>query len=505
MMKVQKTPWITYLKQSAIEALAAMLLFWVIYAGHQTEIVRSLAGDTAFTTLNSFFSGEDLDDENHTKIQVYMIDHTYLENENMLDEYNNTNYGDSFPRSKLAAFIKTVDALETDKQPISLFIDYLMVDGTASFDMKESILHISKDDMVFLNQLAVDRNYSVLLPKTEMRNFVEQYAEESNSTAARKIKAQIERGVIIFVGVNTLTSDGHDYRYNPMSIYENKDKIYYNVALVNWQLSKKKENKDINESQISALYDPKVFTNVTKVLKEGEAIFKSNIINMDTVGSTNTLYPDIRTSKWGNLSFSSAKRLDENVSLANSLVMLGVNFANKDKHKNNLDEIVSGVQNLADATKTVLFLDGKLEHINLWLGFIIVFVIFFTVTMFSRFILPIIPRKGKVIAEFIVMLGLLCILTAIVYIKFGIGMSVFLVILGIVGMFSYYYYLNAPIWFNVAFELLLLVGIMLYVSSYILLEYKLWFNWFIPVLIFYLDDIIIVWREYYEISIKKEK
>lgn len=501
-MKVQKTPWITYLKQSAIEALAAMLLFWVIYAGHQIEIVRSLAGDTAFVTLNSFFSGQSLDDENHTKIQVYMIDHTYFENENMLDEYNNTNYGDSFPRSKLAAFIRTVDTLETENQPISLFVDYMMTDGTASFDMKESILHISKDDMVFLNQLAVDRNYSVLLPKTEMKNFVEQYVEESNSTVAQKIKAQIEHGTIVFVGVDTLKSDGHDYRYNPMNIYVNKDKIYYNVALVNWQLSK---NQEINESQIAALYDPKVFTDATKVLKEGEAIFRSNIINMDTVGSTNTLYPNDKTSKWENLSFSSAKRLDENVSLHNSLVMIGVNFANRDKHKNNLDEIVSGVQSLADATKTVLFLDGKLEHINLWLGFIIVFVIFFMVTMFSRFILPNIPRKGKVVAEFIVMLGLLSIADVIVYSKFGIGLFVFFTILGIVGMFSYYYYLNAPIWFNVAFELLLLVGIMLYVSSYILLEYKLWFNWFIPVLIFYLDDMIIVWREYYEISTKKEK
>ena len=54
-----KNVWLKYIQKSFVEALAAMLIFWVIYMGHSIEIIRSLAGDTAFTTLNSFmFAGK---------------------------------------------------------------------------------------------------------------------------------------------------------------------------------------------------------------------------------------------------------------------------------------------------------------------------------------------------------------------------------------------------------------------------------------------------------------
>lgn len=445
MEKHKERVWVSYAMESAVEALIAVLLFYAIYLGKNIEFVRSLAGDVAISYQNSLvFSDIESDDNYATPVVVYKIDNGYMQGSGLLDEHNEPTYGDLFPRSVLASFIDGMDRLPQEKQPLAFFIDYNMESGSASFDNKGDKLWISNDDKVFLKTLANERHYTILLPKTAQRNFVEEYSKrKSFDHIADKIARKIGEGKIIFVDVEFLVSDHTAYRYNPMKRYENSDKTYYNASLVLWQLRK---NGKVIEEEIHDIYDPLYFTDEKKVKKEGSALFLSNILYKEKM-AIDAAGEDL-ISNWKNLRALSARIFLDNESFevtSDTIVILGHDDKKQDLHCTTLKKNVPGALVHADAIKTVLFLDGELEYFNLYISLLIIFMTFFTVSLLMHYFI----RNVNELVRFLI-------------------------------------------------ELVLIVSILLLISSYILITYKQWFNWFIPVIIFYGYELILFIRGYWK-------
>ena len=505
-MKKDKISWFKYIKQSAIEALFAVLLFFLLYTMYNIEKVRSLAGDSSFSLLDSIvFSNIDTIDGNQTTgtpIRVYNIDEKYFREKGLIDEYNDTNYGNLFPRSKLAEFVKHMDNLPENKQPRSFFINYSFVDGSASYDIDDTIQHISYDDKIFLKQLAQERKYIILLPKNQKKQFVQIYAKKAKIHIAKIIANKIKEGKIIFVGTDFLKSDHKIYRYNPMISYD-KNETIYNIALVQWQLA---HNKEINKTEIENEFNTTIFLNKDMVTHKGRAVLKSNILYKNLKHQTLDSDKYIH-SYWDNLQYASAiEMLKDSTAYTNeTMVMLGEDFRDRDKYDTSTDANTPSIRIHANATKTVLFLDGRLKRINPFIGFLIVFIVFFSITLLSRVILPKIPEKVKIYVEFFILLLIVAFVSGGVYVVYGIWIMLLLLILFGLILGAVYYYGWAPKLFDFFFELVLLTGFMLFMSSYILTEWKLWFNWFIPVIVYYMGDSVSAWREYQGILKTKEK
>ncbi len=445
MNQQSKAQWIKYAKQSLIEASVALLLFWALYAGHRIEFVRSLSGDTAFSYLNSLvFWDKSTSDKWDTPIVVYKVDKGYFQRANMLDKYGDTNYGYPFPRSKIAGFIEKIDNQPTQKQPLAFFIDYDMRDGSASYDNNSTVAYISDDDRVLLKQLAKDRSYPILFAKTSSKNFIESYAKHSPEKLAKVLASKIASRQIIFVGADFLNSSNTEYRYNPMIKYSNSDSVYYHIALIGWQL--RKNSGAIKIEEIEEIYDPAIFLDSESVSKEGAALFKSNILFKNNITTDDGIFKESQ-SKWSNLRYISALKLlkEKDLDINNdTIVMLGGDYQKEDWHKPAVGDMTSGVMIHAQALKTVLFLDGKLGHFSLKWSFVIIFIIFFTVTILVRYFLA-----------------------------------------------------KYPEWVKFVLELVVLTAVLLGVSSLILLKFHQWFNWFMPIIIFYVYDVVIITREYF--------
>ncbi len=335
-----------YAKRSVLEALAATLLFSLIYyAGSKIEFIRANAVDPAFNYTNLlYFSGTVSNDQNHTPISVFEIDREYLSNEGLLDEYGATTYGYLFPREKIAEFIKKIDSLPHNKQPLALFIDYDMSYGALPGGK------LSKGDYTLLNTLAQTRKYKILIPKTKRSNFIETCGEKVTTDMEKIIQEKIIQKMIIFVDVNFLSSGDTVMRYNPMKKYPDSNTTYYNVALAIWQLIK---NGDINTSEIEIHYDHKTFLKDQNV-NEGAAIVKSNILLKDEIEINDALSE--YNSNWEGLQYFSASRNFNSSGFTNqTIVMLGGVYQGQDAKKLGTGDVVSGVDLHAQAAKTVLF------------------------------------------------------------------------------------------------------------------------------------------------------
>ena len=440
-----------------LEALIVVMVFFLIEIAYKVEFVRSNIGDVTFKYMNNWmFAGKTSREKEilKTEVLVYKIDQGYLENQGLLGEYGESSYGEIFPRSKLAAFVEKIDKMSIDSQPLALFIDYVLEQGSASYDHNQTMAYISQDDMVFLRQLAHDRVYTILLPKTSVLNFVERYAYEGRDNISNKLKHKIIDQEIVFVDVNLLKDDKIDYRYNPMMHYpNNKGKVYFNVALVGWQLRK---YIDTNETfmeldEINTTYPYEVFLDQKSVLKFGEAIIKSNILyksnNFEGLpNDSNDTKEEI--SYWQGLQAYSANVFWHSKDLKfnkHTIVMIGVDFQNYDLHKTSIDTEIPGVLVHANALKTVLFLDGSLEHLSWKWAFALVFFVFLLVTLLVHYVARLLPEWFSLIELYI--------------------------------------------------ELLLVAMILISLSSYILVEYGKWFNWGIPLVIWLIDDAYEIIRE----------
>lgn len=417
-----------YAKRSALEALAATLLFSLIYyAGSKIEFIRANAVDPAFNYINLlYFSSTASSDKNHTPISVFEIDREYLKTEGLLDQYNATNYGYLFPREKIAEFIEKIDRLPHDKQPLVLFIDYDMSYGALPGGK------LSKCDHTLLNALAEPRKYKILIPKTDRSNIIEAYEKNATTDIEKIIKEKIVQKMILFVDVNFLSSNDKVMRYNPMKKYPDSNTTYYNVALAIWQLIK---NGDINTSEIEMHYDHKTFLK-DKNVNEGAAIVKSNILVKDKIEINDALSE--YNSTWKGLQYFSASHDFNSSGFTNkTIVMLGGVYQGQDAKKLGTGDEIPGVELHAQAVKTVLFLDGALKKISPFDGFLIIFSTYFFTTLIIHYLFA--------------------------FISFGARFFIGLFILS----FTFFT-----------------------ISSYLVVVYNTWFNWFIPILFFYLDELV---------------
>lgn len=480
-----KTQWGEYVQRSLIEALMAVFLFWIIYEFHNIGIVSSIASDPAFSTISKLSSDIEASDTNDTQILVYTVDKQYFEDKGLLDEQNHTNYGESFPRSKLAEFVAVFDKLPETRQPLSLYIDYNMVDGTASYDHNDTVDHISQDDMLFLEQLSKIRHYRILIPKNRSSTIVESYAKIGNDDISQRLSDKIINGEIIFVSASFLMSNNTVCtRYDPMATDENHTK-YYHEALINWQLHK---HGEVNETEISQKYNPKNYLDQAKVEKHGLAVVNSNIIYKNTSEPDNY---NNRKSKWAGLVFKSAWSLvnDTQDSYADTIVMIGVGFEKRTKATTSIGTEENSITRHANALKTVLFLDGHLELVNLYLGFLIVFILFFLFTILARYLLPKISNSVKKAVEFFIVTAIALFGIFSVYVLMGNGWATWLIgIVVVLGVVLYYRMVKSPSWFDFLIESASLSTIMILVSYLFLFIYHEWFNWFIPILVYYSYD-----------------
>lgn len=416
-----------YTKHSALEALAAVLLFSVVYfLGSKYDLVRSNAVDTAFNYMELLhLSSVESNDANHTPISVFEFDREYLSEKGLLDRYNEVNYGYLFPREKLADFIEKIDRLSPQKQPLALFVDY---------DMKYGALpggKLSGGDHTFLSVLAKERGYRILLPKTGRANFVEAYALNAATDTGKAIKAKIDQKKIIFVNVDFLSSGGKVMRYSPMRRFPDSNRTYYNVGLVIWQLTK---NSDINISEIHEKYDPDIFLKNKKVT-EGAAIIRCNILIKEEIEINKEM--NEYDSYWGDLHrYSASYHFGESGFFNRTIVMLGGLYRGQDAKKLGTGDTIPGIELHAQVAKTVLFADGPLQRIFLLYGFLIIFGTYFLTSVILHFILSKYPTS----------------------IRFFAGL----------GILSFTFF---------------------WISSHLLIEYKIWFNWVVPILFFYADDV----------------
>lgn len=127
----------------------------------------------------------------------------------------------------------------------------------------------------------------------------------------------------------------------------------------------------------------------------------------------------------------------------NSIIFFGGSFSQDDVFKN---ESLLGISDLngidvqANALMTKFYLNGKLEKINIFLGLLLVLIIFFFIDLVIEIIFEIFSWQSNKISEFVI--------------------------------------------------LLILSGvILLLLSNYILVHYNLWFNWIVPFIIFQLIEL----------------
>jgi CHASE2 domain-containing sensor protein len=373
---------------------------------------------------------------------LFGIDDYYLRNQGLFDEDNQTNYGDYFPRDKLADFIKKIDVmakgLPKESQPKALFVDY-----DFSFTSTAYNRGLTKEDKAFLDVLKEDRAYTILIPKTRKYNYIE-------STQDKKIQELIKQKKIIFVSVGLAKAeDFTTKRYIAYSRYkhsiEQKEEIYPHVSVVMWLLS---NGKSISQENIAKFKEQSVVANRIIIKSYKKSPFKER----------EYLH---RQSNWENLSYYSANYpLDMIVteSFAGALIMLGANYTTSTDIftvNSKQQSTQNGVEVHAHALMTLFNFDGALKQYNAYMSVFLVFITFFIVSVLIQILL----HRFKV----------------------------------------------TSVEFDIIISLIVITLFMIPLSLYILLSSKAWFNWFIPVLLFEIVEIIEFINRYLLNLFNKEK
>ncbi len=426
-----------YIKNGLIKSLVATLLYIIAYQFYSIEIVRNNIEDIAFDITNKFYINYSNDkDYKKNSIYIFKIDKNYLIS-NGLMEKNETNYGYIFPRDKIAEFIDKIDRVsEKNNLPKALFIDY---DFSYSSVVGNKIL--SKEDIKLLSILGRTRDYTILLPKTSIFNFVEQcksrYLTDYNETIEKicnTIEDNIKKQKIVFTSVAFLenSSDNAIRRYKTSVKIDGKN--YINTNIVLWYLSKYNKiptNNDINFSQSDIIKN--------RILIKG---YQKDIIQK--INIKNNIKEDIKISKWSNLKIYSANTLEnsiENIDINNSIIMIGNTINDRYQILNVLgNNTLSGIELHANILNTLYFFDGQLDKISIWIGATIVFVTF----LILYFIVPKLLNLFKIYKKSLAFLFVLIINTLVLFL----------------------------------------------ISLFFLKYYHLWFNWFIPIIIFELSEVI---------------
>jgi hypothetical protein len=412
-------------KASALKASFVTLLFLVVYLFYNSELIREHVEDIAFDTINKYFIKTEHTDTKTPQVMIFAIDDLYMKEQHLYDEYNQSNYGYLFPRDKIADFIERVDELCSNIERKNL-PKALFIDYDMSFTSLPYGKKLSKEDKKLLDLLKRERPYKILLPKTRRYNFVEQSDDPD-------IQNAIKRGDIIFVSVAFLKSrDGSTRRYNGYRYLREDDKIkkYISVDIGLWQLINYGAI-DINSSDERFKKDDIIANRIwfksysERIVDDGCSMQKSYWEKLSKYSANCSLFDIVEEDFAGSV-----------LMLGGTHRYNGDSFSVLNVHES---ETLSGIDMHANALMTMLYLGKGMQRLSLGKSLAIVFFSFFIISLSISVIFSILRFHNE---EFEFMTQLL---------------------LNTIALIS--------------------------ISAYLIHKYNLWFNWFIPLILFELVEI----------------
>ena len=419
-------------KYSIYKSFIVTLLFIVVYQLYNVEMVRDKFEDAGFDlTSKWFFSTKEEKAPHAPKVTLFGFDDLYLKKNALFDEDNRTNYGYVFPRSHIAKFIKRFDKVSERLVKYKLQPPKaLFVDFDFSFGtLLEGNLSVEDEAFLDLLEAKPNRAYPIVFPKTQTANFIEYSTRPI-------IQQMIKEKKILFASVGfTIAKDNATRRYVAYRAFHNPtegNRTYPNVSIV---LSKLIAGEDVN---VSAIKDE---------FKEKDIIANRIMFKEYQPNSYKNPLENKQKSYWQDVVFYSAYHhfngaVDE--LYEDSVVMVGTNY----KNNGDIFEVLAsgnstemtGMEVHANTLMTLYYFDGQLKALKMWLMILLVFVLVF-------------------------------------FLDFGVAYLLFR--------------LNKKEnkWTNVA--VLVLVLVVMLMVSLLLLKHSLWFNWFIPMILYDLIDVIL--------------
>jgi len=438
-----------HFKEALFKSSVAVLLYALLVICNNIEIIRDQAEDIAFDFLNyTYLDTKEEYIKGVPNIQLFKVDEMYLKINNLMDKDGETTFGYFTPRDKLAEMINRLDKLEEDKQPKILFLDY---DFSFTSTPYGKVDNLSNEDQVFIDTLKQKRKYVIILPKTAKYNFI----ENSKDIEIQKL---IKNEKLIFASVRfSKNKDKYFRRYYSSDTYDSK--VYPNISLIIYTLL---NNKNLDELK----YNEK-----DKIKEDKKDIVKNKIIikQYKEIESTplrrggKDYQATKETSYWTNVltSKSVVYLRDKNTTnkLKDSIVFIGSTYKNSGDYFyiNNSFAIseLSGIEMHLNTLMSIFYFDNDLKPLNLVLGLILIFVLFFIVEI----ILEALFDKFNIISRDLEFVILLVIMTIIMY----------------------------------------------SLSLYLIQYYNIWFNWFVPVLLFQSYEVIELIKRYIVSKIQQKK
>jgi len=418
---------------SMVKATIGVLLFIVIYNLSNITLIKEYAQiDKPFELLNNFLLENDSVKTKSPHVMLFGIDNYYLKSQNLIDEDNKTNYGYLFPNDKIAQFITKIDRL-SEALPKEKQPKAMFIDYDFSFTTAIYGKDVTREDSIFIKVLKEPRNYTILLPKISKYNYIE-------SLADKKIQELIRNKKIVFVSVSIpYSKDSKTRRYIPYTSYKdsltNQEHNYTSVSVEMWHLF----NQDIN---------------ISKEFKEQDMI-ENNFIIKSYRQSLLSKYH--KPSNWKMLDYYSANYSLEDIdsdNFDNALILLGSIYDKEDMFQvTSSSSKLSGIEVHANILMTLFYFDGKLKQFDIYKSSFLVFITFIMLFWFTDRVLKFLPTKSKI---FLINRGVS---------KLMISLFITSVVMGLL-------------------------------SWFILIYYKEWFNWFIPVLLFELTGVIVLINRY---------
>lgn len=413
-------------KKPLFKSIAVTFFFALSYFLYNIELVRSHVEDIGFDITSKILFDSREEKTDSPKLMVFGFDDSYMKRYGLNDAEGESNFGYLFPRDHIARFIENLDDLCEEIAPEN-YPAGLFIDYDFSFTSMPYGKTLSKEDALFLQILKHDRPYPIYLPKTEKHNFI----ESSNDPVIQRLIAEHK---IIFVSVMFLTSnDGVTRRYRGYTVYNeaNRSIFYPSVDIA------------LRQSILHLPADPlSIRKNFTEAdIISNRLILKSYKNEHEEDGCT-TSY-----SYWDNYTKYSAdcslfEIAEEDFS--NAVIMLGGTYSDNTDNFSVFDignsDSLKGIELHANALMSIFYFNGQLKKLSFWPSVALVFSLYFLVDFF---------------------VGLV----------FGIRLHQY-----------------EKLHFTIVW--IFMIIIMFSVSAYLLVNSKIWFNWFVPVILLEIFDIL---------------
>ena len=417
------------LLSSLVNALLVTLLFTISYKFYNINIITQNVEDIGFDVIDKFIINTRKVKIDAPYTFVLDIDDKFMKVNKLYDEDNETTYGYLLPRDKLAKIIKKIDVFFKTKANDNK-PKAIFLDYDFSFSSMPYDKELSKEDIEFLNILKKPRDYIIIIPKTSKYNFI----QDSNDT---QIQQLIKDKKIVFASVGLLDSyDNSVRRYPTYEILKEKNgtkKAYINVSVLMWWIIRKNSIPTIKDINNTFKYSNDVIANRIRIKSNEEIKEEENYT--------------ITYSYWQNYIRMSANCELNTTKIKfykNSIIIVGSTYSkNNDKfYILNVfgNKKLSGVELHANILQTLLLLNDQTNRLSLPISATIIFILYFIISFLVSKVIKSLKISNK---------GLDTLIT---------------ILLNIIILFS--------------------------ISSFLLIKYNLWFNWFIAFILFEVEELI---------------